>query len=138
MERSLKAVINRIPEYSSRIDQIRDALVSKFERGKISAVTDFRQLSKIATALDNLDVKRDKTKRIIDQIFDASNDLSIREAYDQSVAFEYEERKYYRYVEDIDVFLVDVLDEEKVDELDEDLLSGLRKLHGTLSKLLEG
>jgi ParB/RepB/Spo0J family partition protein len=138
MERSLKAVINRIPEYSARIDQIRDALVSKFERGKISAVTDFRQLSKIATALDNLDVKRDKTKRIIDQIFDPNNDLSIREAYDQAVAFEYEERKYYRYVEDIDVFLVDVLDEEKVDELDEDLLSGLRKLHGTLSKLLEG
>lgn len=138
MERSLKAVINRIPEYSTRIDQIRDSLVLKFERGKISAVTDFRQLSKIATALDNLDVTRDKTKRIIDQIFDANNDLSIREAYDQSVAFEYEERKYYRYVEDIDVFLVDVLDEEKVDELDEDLLSGLRKLHGTLSKLLEG
>ncbi|MFN3747126.1 MAG: ParB/RepB/Spo0J family partition protein [Sphingorhabdus sp.] len=138
MEKSLKTVVKRLPEYGSRLDEVRDALVSKFARGKISAVTDFRQLSKIATALDNLDVKSGQTKQIIDKIFDPSNDLSIRDAYEQSVAFEYEERKYFRYVEDIDFFLIEVLQEDKVDELDEDLVAGLQKLRATLDRLLEG
>ncbi|MFT3976583.1 MAG: ParB/RepB/Spo0J family partition protein [Sphingomonas bacterium] len=137
MEKSLRTVIKRIPEYESKIDNIRDALVTKFEKGKISAVTDFRQLSKIATALDNLDIERGNTKRIIDKIFDPSNNVTIREAYEQSVAFEYEERKYFRYVEDIDGFLSEVLTEDKVEELDGDLLDSLRRLQATLAKLLE-
>lgn len=136
MERSLKTVTKRLPEYEHRIDEIRDALVVKFKRGTISAVTDFRQLSKIATAFDNLDVKRGQTERIIGEIFDPESDLSIRDAYNQSVAFEYEERKYFRYVEDIEDFIAEVLDEHKTAELDEDLIEGLRKLHGTLSRLL--
>ena len=138
MEKSLRTVVKRIPEYEESIDKIRDALVSKFENGHISAVTDFRQLSKIATALDNLDVKRGKTKQILDKIFDPQNALTIRDAYDQSVAFEYEERKYFRYVEDIEEFLAEVLNEDKVEELDDDLVKGLRKLRSTLDKLLEG
>ena len=138
MEKSLRTVVKRIPDYEASIDEIRDALVSKFEKGHISAVTDFRQLSKIATALDNLDVKRGKTKQILDQIFDPQNTLTIRDAYDQSVAFEYEERKYFRYVEDIEEFLSEVLNDNKIEELDDDLVKGLRKLRSTLDKLLEG
>jgi ParB/RepB/Spo0J family partition protein len=138
MEKSLRTVVKRIPEYEDKIDEIRDALVSKFRGGKISAVTDFRQLSKIATALDNLDVKRGNTKRIIDRIFDPKSSLTIREAYEQSVAFEYEERKYFRYVEDIEEFLAEVLSDDKVEELDDDLVESLRRLQTTLSKLLEG
>lgn len=138
MEKSLKTVVKRIPEYEQKIDEVRDALVAKFARGQISAVTDFRQLSKIATALDNLDVKKGQTKKIIDKIFDPANGMSIRDAYEQSVAFEYEERKYFRYVEDIDVFLIEVLQENKVEELDGDLVQGLRRLRDTLDRLLEG
>jgi len=136
MERSLKTVTKRVPEYGDRLDEIRDALVAKFQRGTISAVTDFRQLSKIATALDSLDVKRGKTERIIDEIFDPKNDLSIREGYERSVAFEYEERKLFRYVADIEDFISDILEEEKRDDLDDDLVASFRKLHGTLSRLL--
>ena len=58
MERSLKTVMNRIPEYGERVDEIRDVLVEKFRDGRIHAVTDFRQLSKIATAIDNLGLQR--------------------------------------------------------------------------------
>jgi ParB family chromosome partitioning protein len=138
MERSLKTVIKRVPEFSDRIDVIRDGLVEKFQRGTISAVTDFRQLSKIATALDNLDVKKGQTRKIIAEVFDPQNNLSIRDAYERSVAFEYEERKYYRYVEDIDEFVSEVLSEDRKGDLDEDLFEGLKRLHGTLSKLLKG
>ncbi len=137
MEKSLKTVVKRLPEYEEKIDEVRDTLVAKFARGQISAVTDFRQLSKIATALDKLDVKKGQTKKIIDKIFDISNRMSIREAYEKSVAFEYEERKYFRYVEDIELFLIEVLKEDKVEELDDDLVSGLRRLRNTLDKLLE-
>ncbi|RPF72148.1 ParB/RepB/Spo0J family partition protein [Aurantiacibacter spongiae] len=138
MERSLKTVVKRVPEYESRLDEIRDGLLAKFQRGTISAVTDFRQLSKIATALDNLDVKRGQTRKIIGEIFDPNNNLSIREAYERSVAFEYEERKYFRYVEDIEGFIIEVLEEERADDLDDDLVESLKKLHGTLSRLLAG
>lgn len=137
MEKSLRTVIKRLPEYEAKLDDVRDALVYKFEMGGISAVTDFRQLSKIATAIDNLDVKRGNTKKIIDKIFDPKNKITIREAYEQSVAFEYEERKYFRYIEDIEVFLAEVLTEDKVEELDDDLLESLRRLQATLGKLLE-
>lgn len=137
MEKSLRTVVKRLPEYEPKLDAIRDVLVAKFEDGKISAVTDFRHLSKIATALDNLDVKRGNTKLIIDKVFDPDSALTIREAYNQSVAFEYEGRKYYRYVEDVYSFLSEVLDEDKVEELDDDLMESLRRLQTTLSKLLE-
>ena len=59
MERSLKTVTNRLPGYSDRLDDIRDALVDKFRSGLIPAVTDFRQLSKIATAVENIGLHRE-------------------------------------------------------------------------------
>lgn len=58
MEKSLKTVLKRLPEYTDQIDRIRDTLVDKFRDGRISAVTDFRQLSKIATAIDNIGLQR--------------------------------------------------------------------------------
>lgn len=137
MEKAIKTIVKRIPSYESNIDRIRDALIDKFRRDKITAVTDFRQLSKIATALDNLDTKKGETKKILDRIFDPNNSMGIREAYEQSVAFEYEERKYYRYVENIEDFLSEVIDEDRVDDLDADLVDRLRELHSIIARILE-
>jgi ParB family transcriptional regulator, chromosome partitioning protein len=136
MEKSLRTVVKRIPEYEIRLDNIRDSLIEKFRKKRITAVTDFRQLSKIATAIDNLDVRKKETRKILDKVFDINNNLNIKDAYDQSVAFEYEERKYFRYVEDIDEFLEEVLSEKRTEDLDDDLLAGLKRLHSTLSRLL--
>jgi ParB/RepB/Spo0J family partition protein len=137
MEKAIKTIVKRIPSYEPKIDEIRDALIDKFRRDKITAVTDFRQLSKIATALDSLDMQKGETKKILDRVFDASNGLGIREAYEQSVAFEYEERKYFRYVDNIDDFLSEVIDEDRVDDLDDDLVRRLRELYTTIARLLE-
>ena len=136
MERALRAVVKRIPEYEPKIDAIRDALISKFRLDKISAVTDFRQLSKIATALDSLDVRKGETKKILDRVFDPNSSLNIRQAFEQSVAFEYEERKYVRYAEDIEGFISEVISDERADDLDQDLLKRLRSLYSTLTALL--
>jgi ParB/RepB/Spo0J family partition protein len=137
MEKAIKTIVKRIPSYEPKIDKIRDALIDKFRRDKITAVTDFRQLSKIATALDSLDMQKGETKKILDRVFDPSNNLGIREAYEQSVAFEYEERKYYRYVDNIDDFLSEIIDEDRVEDLDDDLVKRLRELYATIARLLE-
>jgi ParB/RepB/Spo0J family partition protein len=137
MEKAIKTIVKRIPSYEAQIDDIRDALIDKFRRDKITAVTDFRQLSKIATALDSLDAQKGETKRILDRVFDPRNAMGIREAYEQSVAFEYEEKKYYRYVDNIEEFLSEVIDEDRVNDLDGDLVNKLRELYETIARILE-
>ncbi len=137
MEKAIKTIVKRIPSYEEKIDEIRDALIDKFRRDKITAVTDFRQLSKIATALDNLDVQKGETKKILDRVFDPKSGMGIREAYEQSVAFEYEERKYYRYIDNIDEFLSEVIEENRIDDLDDDLIGRLRELYTTIARLLD-
>src|SRR5690348_12197556 len=98
MQKSLKAVVRRLPEYEPRLDEIRDTLVAKFRGKIISAVTDFRQLSKIATAVDTLGVAQRTAKRALDRVFDPRAKTSIKEAYEGTVQFEYDERKASRSV----------------------------------------
>lgn len=135
MEKSIKAVVRRVPEYEERIDEIRDVLIGKFEGDIITAVTDFRQLSKIGTALDTLDVERGNTISVLNRVFDPEDGIGIREAYGQSVAFEYVERKVFRYATDLEDFVEGVVADDRRDELDTDLVERLRKLYSALSHL---
>lgn len=137
MEKSLKAVVRRVPEYEGRIDAIRDALIGKFETNVITAVTDFRQLSKIGTALDTLDVERTQTIKVLDRVFDPNDRTGIREAYGESVAFEYVERKAVRAASDLEAFVNGVIADDRRGELDSDLMDHLLKLHTVLSHLFE-
>ena len=137
MEKAIKAIVKRVPSYESKIDEIRDVLIDKFKGGKITAVTDFRQLSKIATALDNLDVKKEEAKEILDRIFDPSNPVGIKEEYARSVSFEYEEKKYYRYIDNVEGFLSDIIEDDRVEELDDAIIDKLRELYSTIARLLE-
>ena len=93
MERSLKTVIKRLPEFEDKLDDIRPALVSKFRDGTINAVTDFRQLSKIATAVDNLGMPMEAAETSLRRVFDSDDPVGIKEAYENTVEFGYDERK---------------------------------------------
>ena len=137
MERSLKTVINRIPNYSEHIDEIRDVLVSKFRDGLIPAVTDFRQLSKIATAVDNIGLQRQAAVKSLDAIFDPSSDHGIREAYEQTVQFGYNEKDAARRLQSLTEFFDRILSENRVDILDREFLDHVRKLHARLTRILE-
>jgi ParB/RepB/Spo0J family partition protein len=137
MEKAIKTIVKRIPSYEAKIDDIRNSLIEKFRSDKITAVTDFRQLSKIATALDKLDIKKGATKKVLDRIFDVKNPIGIREAYEQSVAFEYDERKYYRYIDNVEEFLLEVIEEDRIEDLDIDLVAKLKELYSTIARLLE-
>ncbi|MYH21723.1 MAG: ParB/RepB/Spo0J family partition protein [Acidobacteria bacterium] len=136
MERSLKTVTNRLPEYVERIDDTRDALVSKFRQGLIPAVTDFRQLSKIATAVDNISLPRAAAVRSLDAVFDPTSDKGIREAYVQTVEFGYDEKDAIRRLQSLIGFLDRILEMHRVDTLDEDFLDHARELHGKLTRIL--
>ena len=137
MEKALKSVVRRIPEYGERLDSVRDVLIEKYTGGIITAVTDFRQLSKIATALDNLDIAKGETRKILDAVFDKNVKVGIKEAYEKSVAFGYEERRYYKYSDDLFGFLDEVIGEKRVKDLDDDLIESLRRLYDVLGKLLD-
>ncbi len=136
MERALKTVVNRLPEYEPRLEEIRDTLISKFKKGKIAAVTDFRQLSKIATAVDGLGIAQKQARRALDQVFDPSYDLSIREVYAEAVEFEYIEKKAGRFVKSLVDFIDEVEREDRKTELDEELLLSFARLHDLLGRIL--
>lgn len=136
MERSLRTVTKRLPEYHASIDEVRDTLVEKFRTGKIKAVTDFRQLSKIATAVDNLGVAHKKAKKSLDRVFDPKDSLGIREAYKSTVEFVYEERQAGLYIDSLIYFLDEVIEEDQRHDLDDEIVEKLRELFKKLKKLV--
>lgn len=136
MERSLKTVFKRIDELEPRQDDIRDALITKFTDGTISAVTDFRLLSKIATAVENLGLKYGKAKKTLNRVFDPDDALNIKRAYHDTVEFEYDERKAFKYIELLDEFIGDIEEDHK-NEIDEDFFNSLKKLGVKIQALVE-
>ena len=136
MEKSLKTVLKRLPEYTNQIDDIRDTLIEKFQDGRIPAVTDFRQLSKIATAIDNIGLQRDEAQTSLNAVFDPDQEQGIRDAYQATVEFGYDEKEAARRLRSLTDFLDQILDANKVNSLDEEFLDGARRLHARLTKIL--
>ena len=135
MERSLKTITRRIPDYQHQLDDIRDTLVSKFKEGTITAVTDFRQLGKIATAVDTLGIAQNKAKKSLDRIFDPNNNFGIRQAYENTVEFQYDEKKARRHVEFLNNFFEDVIADDHTDDLDKDFMDLLKDLYNRLHRI---
>lgn len=136
MERSLKSVIKRFPKYQGHLDNIRDTLVRKFRKGTIKAVTDFRQLSKIATAVDNLGIDQGIAQRALDKIFNAKNENGIRQVYENTVEFGYDEMQASRRLQSLTEFLDQIIKDGAANSLDKEFLAEARKLYKCLEKLL--
>ena len=137
MEKALKAVVRRIPKYNERLDEIREVLVNKFRAKTISAVTDFRQLSKIATAVEKLGVAQQQAEKAIDKVFDPSKKFGIQDAYRQAVEFEYVERQIERGATTLSDVLQEIIQEERTGELNDEVLEDLRQLLEILQQILE-
>ena len=137
MERSLKTVTNRLPDYSEKIDDIRDALITKFRDGVIPAVTDFRQLSKIATAVQNIGLQSDDAVESLDAVFDPDTDQGIRDAYEKTVELGYDEKDAARRLQSLTSFLDRILKEDRLQMLDDEFLDRARELYERLSQILE-
>lgn len=91
MENSLRAVGNNFPETVSDIDNVRDILIAKYLSKVINNVTDFRKLTKIATAPNKLNIPRSKIEKSLNSIF-SDNDISIESVYRETVETLYGER----------------------------------------------
>lgn len=135
MEKSLKTVTRRLPDYKKDLDDIRDVLVDKFREGIIPAVTDFRQLSKIATAINNLGIRQRTAKGALDRIFKRNN-VDIRGTYQATVEFEYDEHRAAQHLASLTEFLGEVIEEERIGELDEDFIELIRDLRTQVNKIL--
>lgn len=137
MEKSLKTVVRRLPEYSRKLDKVRTALIKKFRSEKITAITDFRLLSKIATSIDNLDVAHKSTRNLLDRVFDPTDTMGIKEAYENTVEFGYDEKKAERQITQLQEYLAGILDEEQAEELDDDFVEALKKLRKEIDEVIK-
>lgn len=91
MEGSLKTVKNNFPQTISDIDDVRDILIDKYLSKVINNVTDFRKLTKIATASKKLKISSDIVERSLLKIF-TSNNISIESVYHETVESLYVDR----------------------------------------------
>jgi ParB/RepB/Spo0J family partition protein len=136
MEKSLKAVVKRLPEYAPRVDTIRDSLLLKFNSKVIRAVTDFRQLYKIATAVESLGVSAKTARKALDRVFDPNDRIGIKEAYSETVEFEYDEKRAAKSVETLNKFLHDVEVKNKTGDLEPEFIIHLQELRELLQRML--
>jgi ParB family chromosome partitioning protein len=136
MERSLKTVVKRMPEYEKQLDDIRDTLIDKFRKNIIDAVTDFRQLSKIATSVDTLGVAKKKAEESLDDIFNPRNKTGIKNVYRDTVEFEYVGKKALQQIEFLNGYFDDIIEYSRIKDLDDEFLKELKKLYQRLRKLL--
>ncbi len=135
LERALKTITKRFPVFLERLDEIRDVIIKKFRKGDIVAITDFRQLSKIATGVDRLNVDRDCAILELEKVFSANNDYGIKDAYSASVGFEYEELDASRQIEKLGGFIRELLALDNF-KLELSFVVGLKQLRHDLDELL--
>ena len=94
-------------------------------------------LSKIATAVDNLGVKQKKTRLTLDAIFDPESDIGIKQAYRETVEFDYDEQKAKKHVDNLNEFLDSYIDEVGVDDFDTEFLDSLSELKLRIDDILD-
>lgn len=112
MERSLKTVQGRLPNTIPKPNVAREALISKFKRGVIKNITDFRKLSKIATSIKNVGVDEGEAAKAIDKIFKETNDIGIGQVYEAHFALRYDERRILLSIDAIADYLAAGLESE--------------------------
>lgn len=134
MERALKTVRARIPDAIENLDGARNVLISKYKKGIIGNVTDFRHLSKMATAVSNLGIQERSVRAAIKRVID-SNDVGIEQVYSENFEFRYDEHKIVRSLESLLAYL-DALSKDSQRQLDSQLAPLLRKLHRLIGAVL--
>ncbi len=137
MEKSLKTVVKRLPEYGRSLDKVRSALIKKFRADKITAITDFRLLSKIATSVDNLDVAHKSTRVLLDRVFDPNDSMGIKQAYENTVEFGYDEKKAERQIFQLREYLEEIISEDQAGEVDDGFIDALKQLRDEIDAIIK-
>ncbi len=136
MEKALKTVLIRFPEFAGDIDKVRDVLVNKYRSGIISNITDFRHLSKIATSIENFDRERDAVIESLGDIF-SDNNTDIEDVYSRDFEFQYDEKSALIEIERLMNYVQHVMDSSQYSLFDDSFLLKLEMLSSQIKDLLE-
>lgn len=133
MENSLKTVSNNFPNTLKKIDNVRDVLISKYKNKVINNVTDFRKLTKIATASKNLNISSSKIEKSLENIF-TKNNTNIESVYRNTVETQYSDRLINNSANN---FLLKLENLSSTDLKDATLKSTLIKIKKVIDKLIK-
>ncbi|SRR6266542_316246 len=133
MENSLKTVRRNFPEVVEDIDQIRDNLISKYRKGIIKNLVDFRQIGKLATAHKNVQYEPAKSKRALLKVF-ADNHSSIVDVYNSTVGSLYTEKRFISAIENTILQIENLSDSERKDP---DVIDALKRLTSSINQILD-
>ncbi len=133
MEISLKTVKNNFPETLESIDNVRDILINKYLSKVINNVTDFRKLTKIATANKNLNISKEIIEKSLTSIF-TTNTISIDEVYKETVENLYGDKIIINNATNF-LFKLDHLNE--IDIHDSGLRETLIRIKNKIEKLIK-
>ncbi len=130
MERALKTVERAIPGLIKNKNQVRDALIAKYENKVIDNITSFRYMSKIARA-ERVEADGAEARRVLNRLFTEHN-YSIDAAYSDSVSGAYSERDLLTRIRT----LLERLQNLDIDHVDDEIRASLRLLVDAASRLL--
>ena len=130
MERALTTIERAMPKVIPDRNRARRVLIRKFKTGVIKNRTDFRMLSKIASA-ERVHSDAQRAGSVLRSVF-AHNRFSIDEAFQQSVSGAYSERDLLTRIRG----LLERLRALRSKDLDAPLRSALEELRRKLSRLL--
>ncbi len=114
IESCLKTVRNHVPDAIGDIDMDRKVLLKKYIDEVIPNHTDFRKISKIATATKKFSYDKEKAARALKRIF-SDNTISIDQAYNETVSHFYQERRLFLNFSSMLESLSTLDDEERKD-----------------------
>ena len=121
---------------SLNLNAARDTLITKFRTKIIGNITDFRKLSKIATSIDNIGVKKSKARAALREIFDPATKTSISDVYAEHFEMRYDERKVLLSIESIYGYLEYSMEDDSEIEIGNELRNKLLKLELLIERLL--
>ena len=136
MESSLRSVERHFPETLGNKNAVRDTLISKYRNETINSVTDFRKLSRMATAPTTLSVNRNAVHDAILKIFDSRNSVGIDAAFESTVESKAQQRKARLQAESLLVILEET--KESGARIDAGLRRALELLKAMIEQVLRG
>lgn len=136
MERALKTVARRLPAVLPDLNEARDALIRKYRAGVIHNVVDFRMISKMATAIENLGVDERKAVGALKRVFSSTNSVGIADEFKQHFEMYYGERRLETHIDSLLEYLEDF--EYATNDQASEIIQKLKQLRTVITKVVEG
>jgi ParB family chromosome partitioning protein len=134
MEAALKTVRRNAPHViKGEINEIRDNLIQKYDRGLIRNIVDFRKVGKLATSPKNVDYSVEEAETALHRIFYDRN-AGIDQVFSATVGSLYEEKRLISNFQNV-IFQVETLG--PIERRDPEIRRILDELRDAITEVLE-